>query len=78
MQILFSMLQLKNKYLVVNSFQLNNVLGTENVLTATIKCGIKRVVYLQADKAAYLVNAMESVKNDEKSNRSEKQDSRFR
>ena len=35
-----------------------NVLGTENVLTATIKCGVKRVVCLSTDKAAYPVNAM--------------------
>lgn len=35
-----------------------NVLGTENVLTAAIECGIKKVVCLSTDKAAYPVNAM--------------------
>lgn len=39
-----------------------NVLGTENVLTATIKCGVKRVVCLSTDKAAYPVNEMSSSK----------------
>ena len=35
-----------------------NVLGTENVLTAAIEYGVKRVVCLSTDKAAYPVNAM--------------------
>lgn len=35
-----------------------NVLGTENVLTAAIECGVKTVVCLSTDKAAYPVNAM--------------------
>ena len=35
-----------------------NVIGTENVLTAAIECGVKRVVCLSTDKAAYPVNAM--------------------
>ena len=35
-----------------------NVLGTENVLTAAIDCGVKKVVCLSTDKAAYPVNAM--------------------
>lgn len=35
-----------------------NVLGTENVLSAAIECGVKRVVCLSTDKAAYPVNAM--------------------
>ena len=35
-----------------------NVLGTENVLNAAIECGVKRVVCLSTDKAAYPVNAM--------------------
>ena len=35
-----------------------NVLGTENVLTAAIEAGVKRVVCLSTDKAAYPVNAM--------------------
>ncbi|MCI5773949.1 MAG: polysaccharide biosynthesis protein [Erysipelotrichaceae bacterium] len=37
---------------------LTNVLGTENVLTAAIECGVKKVVCLSTDKAAYPVNAM--------------------
>lgn len=35
-----------------------NVLGTENVLTAAIDCGVKSVICLSTDKAAYPVNAM--------------------
>ena len=35
-----------------------NVLGTENVLTAAIETGVKKVVCLSTDKAAYPVNAM--------------------
>lgn len=35
-----------------------NVLGTENVLTAAIQAGVKRVVCLSTDKAAYPINAM--------------------
>ena len=35
-----------------------NVLGTENVLTAAIEAGVKRVICLSTDKAAYPVNAM--------------------
>lgn len=35
-----------------------NVLGTENVLTVAIECGVKKVVCLSTDKAAYPVNAM--------------------
>lgn len=35
-----------------------NVLGTENVLTAAIEEGIKSVICLSTDKAAYPVNAM--------------------
>lgn len=35
-----------------------NVIGTENVLTAAIDCGVKKVVCLSTDKAAYPVNAM--------------------
>jgi UDP-N-acetylglucosamine 4,6-dehydratase len=35
-----------------------NVLGTENVLEAAIKCGVKRVVVLSTDKAVYPINAM--------------------
>lgn len=37
---------------------MTNVLGTENVLTAAIECGVKKVVCLSTDKAAYPVNAM--------------------
>ncbi len=35
-----------------------NVLGTDNVLTAAIEAGVKRVVCLSTDKAAYPINAM--------------------
>jgi len=35
-----------------------NVLGTENVLTAAIEEGVKTVICLSTDKAAYPVNAM--------------------
>jgi UDP-glucose 4-epimerase len=35
-----------------------NILGTENVLDASIACGVKRVVVLSTDKAVYPVNAM--------------------
>ncbi len=35
-----------------------NVFGTENVLTAAIEAGVKTVVCLSTDKAAYPVNAM--------------------
>lgn len=35
-----------------------NVIGTENVLTAAIEAGVKKVVCLSTDKAAYPVNAM--------------------
>jgi UDP-glucose 4-epimerase len=35
-----------------------NVLGTDNMLTAAIRAGVKNVVVLSTDKAAYPVNAM--------------------
>ena len=35
-----------------------NVLGTENVLTAAIEVGVRSVICLSTDKAAYPVNAM--------------------
>lgn len=35
-----------------------NVIGTDNVLTAAIEAGVKAVVCLSTDKAAYPVNAM--------------------
>lgn len=35
-----------------------NVFGTENVLTAAIEAGVKRIICLSTDKAAYPVNAM--------------------
>ncbi|MDD3412654.1 MAG: polysaccharide biosynthesis protein [Lachnospiraceae bacterium] len=35
-----------------------NVVGTENVLTAAIEAGVKKVICLSTDKAAYPVNAM--------------------
>jgi UDP-N-acetylglucosamine 4,6-dehydratase len=35
-----------------------NVLGTENVLNAAIRYGVKKVICLSTDKAAYPINAM--------------------
>jgi UDP-N-acetylglucosamine 4,6-dehydratase len=35
-----------------------NIIGTENVLEASIQCGAKRVVVLSTDKAVYPINAM--------------------
>ena len=35
-----------------------NVLGTDNVLTAAIDAGVKKVICLSTDKAAYPINAM--------------------
>lgn len=35
-----------------------NVLGTDNVLTAAIEYGVKKVICLSTDKAAYPINAM--------------------
>ena len=35
-----------------------NVIGTENVLTSAINHGVKKVVCLSTDKAAYPINAM--------------------
>jgi UDP-N-acetylglucosamine 4,6-dehydratase/5-epimerase len=35
-----------------------NILGTENILDAAIKYGVKRVVCLSTDKAVYPINAM--------------------
>lgn len=35
-----------------------NIIGTDNVLTAAIEAGVKRVVCLSTDKAAYPINAM--------------------
>ena len=35
-----------------------NILGTDNVLNAAIEAGVKRVVCLSTDKAAYPINAM--------------------
>lgn len=35
-----------------------NVIGTENLLTAAVEAGVKKVICLSTDKAAYPVNAM--------------------
>jgi len=35
-----------------------NIIGTDNVLTASIEAGVKKVVCLSTDKAAYPINAM--------------------
>lgn len=35
-----------------------NIIGTDNVLTAAIECGVKKVICLSTDKAAYPINAM--------------------
>jgi len=35
-----------------------NVEGTDNVLTASIECGVEKVICLSTDKAAYPINAM--------------------
>ena len=35
-----------------------NVMGTDNVLTAAIECGVECVICLSTDKAAYPINAM--------------------
>lgn len=35
-----------------------NILGTDNVLTAAIECGTKKIICLSTDKAAYPINAM--------------------
>lgn len=35
-----------------------NVIGTDNVLTAAIKYGVKKVICLSTDKASYPINAM--------------------
>lgn len=35
-----------------------NVMGTDNVLTAAIEAGVKKVICLSTDKAAYPINAM--------------------
>ncbi len=35
-----------------------NVLGTDNMLTAAIEAGVKKVICLSTDKAAYPINAM--------------------
>ena len=39
-----------------------NVIGTDNVLTAAIEAGVKNVICLSTDKAAYPVNAMGTAK----------------
>ncbi len=51
-----------SRFRPVNFFPLEavktNVIGTDNVLTAAIDAGVKRVVCLSTDKAAYPINAM--------------------
>ncbi len=39
-----------------------NIIGTDNVLHAAIDAGVKRVVCLSTDKAAYPINAMGTTK----------------
>lgn len=39
-----------------------NVIGTDNVLTAAIEAGVKAVICLSTDKAAYPINAMGTTK----------------
>ena len=34
-----------------------NVIGTDNVLTAAVQCGVKKVICLSTDKAVYPINA---------------------
>ena len=34
-----------------------NILGTENVLSAAIQCGVKKVICLSTDKAVYPINS---------------------
>ena len=51
-----------NKFPLANFSHLEavktNILGTENVLTAAINAGVKKIICLSTDKAAYPVNAM--------------------
>ena len=35
-----------------------NIIGTDNVITASVEAGVKRVVFLSTDKAAYPINTM--------------------
>jgi len=35
-----------------------NILGTENVIEASVNCGVQRVICLSTDKAVYPINAM--------------------
>ena len=39
-----------------------NVIGTDNILRAIMEEGVKRVVCLSTDKAAYQINAMGTIK----------------
>lgn len=44
-----------------------NIIGTDNVLTAAIEAGVKSVICLSTDKAAYPINAMGKTKAIEES-----------
>ena len=35
-----------------------NVVGSDNVITAAVKNGVKKAIFLSTDKAAYPINAM--------------------
>ena len=61
--ITYFMQQHLNKYLPVNFIRLEavkktNILGTENVIKASIASNVQKVVVLSTDKAVYPINAM--------------------
>ena len=39
-----------------------NIIGTDNVITAAVEAGVKRVVFLSTAKAAYPMNTMRMTK----------------